>query len=189
MTCGKIDFKCTRCRLSEGRTQVVPGNGPCDSNVFFIGEAPGREEDICGQPFVGRAGRILDEAIDKAGAKRNQVFVGNLVKCKPPKNRRPRKDEVQKCSMFLQSEIRDVSPKVLCALGQTAARYLMGGTANISKIAGKEKTMTIAGRRVRFFVTFHPAACLYQRKNLKRFQEDVRRCLEAAGVVKGVVEK
>ena len=184
MTCGKIDFRCTRCRLSKGRTQVVPGNGPCDSRIFFIGEAPGKDEDLKGQPFVGRAGEVLNDAIERAGARRDQVFVGNLVKCRPTDNRRPRREEIEKCSMFLESELREVSPKVVCALGQTAASYLLNTRDKMSDLAGKEIPLAIAGKKVRLFVTFHPAACLYQRKNLKRFQEDIRRCLEAAGVVK-----
>ncbi len=183
MTCGKIDFRCTKCRLSKSRTQVVPGNGPCDSRLFFIGEAPGKDEDLKGQPFVGRAGKVLNEAIERAGARRDQVFVGNLVKCRPRNNRKPRRDEIQSCSMFLESELKDVSPKIVCALGQTAANYLLNTRDTMSTLAGKETQLTIAGKKVRLFVTFHPAACLYKRKNLKRFQEDIRACLEAAGVI------
>ena len=184
MTCGKIDFNCTRCRLSKGRTQVVSGNGPCDSRMFFIGEAPGKDEDLKGQPFVGRAGRVLDDAIEKAGARRDQVFVGNLVKCKPPNNRKPTRDEIETCSVFLESELRDVSPRVVCALGQTAANHLLNTKDKISNLAGREVPLTIAGKKVRLFVTFHPAACLYQRKNLAKFQRDIRQCLKAAAVVK-----
>ncbi len=184
MTCGKIDFRCTRCRLSKGRTQVVPGDGPCDSKIFFVGEAPGKDEDLKGRPFVGRAGRVLDDAIERAGVRRNQVFVGNLVKCRPPDNRKPRKDEVEKCSMFLESELRDVSPKVVCALGQSAADYLLNSRDKISDLSGKKLQLAIAGEEVVSYATFHPAACLYQRKNLKRFQEDIKRSLIAAGMVK-----
>jgi uracil-DNA glycosylase family 4 len=184
MTCGKIDFKCTRCRLSEGRTQVVPGNGPCDSKIFFIGEAPGKDEDLKGVPFVGRAGKVLDDAIEKARARRDQVFVGNLVKCRPPDNRKPRRDEIEECSIFLESELKEVSPRVICALGQTAANHLLNTKDKISDLAGTEIPLTIAGKKVRLFVTFHPAACLYQRKNLEKFQENIKRCLETAGVVK-----
>lgn len=189
MTCGKIDFDCTRCRLSKGRTQVVPGNGPCDSRIFFIGEAPGKEEDLKGQPFVGRAGEVLNDAIERAGARRDQVFVGNLVKCRPPDNRKPRKDEIEKCSMFLESELREVSPRVVCALGQTAANHLLDTRDKISTLSGREIPLAIAGKRVKLFVTFHPAACLYQRENLKRFQDDIRRCLKAAGAVETELKK
>ena len=168
---------------------MVPGNGPCDSRIFFIGEAPGKDEDLQGQPFVGRAGKVLDDAISRAGSSRDRVFVGNLVKCKPTANRKPRRDEIEKCSVFLESELREVSPKVVCALGQTAANYLLNTRDKLSDLLGKDFQLAIAGKEFRLIVTFHPAACLYQRKNLKMFQEDVRRSLEAAGLVNKRLQK
>jgi len=183
MSCGNIDMGCTKCRLSEKRTRVVPGIGPCDSRIIFVGEAPGRDEDLKGEPFVGRAGRILDDALREAGADRSQVYITNLVKCRPPRNRKPRKDEVVTCSsLFLESEIKRVSPLVICALGQTAAEALLRTQVGMDDCVGNETAQTIAARSVKVFVAYHPAACLYQRKNLPRFIETVRSSLEAAGL-------
>jgi DNA polymerase len=185
MTCGNVDLGCTKCRLSEKRTRVVPGAGPCNARIIFVGEAPGRDEDLMGQPFVGRAGRILDEALQEAGVDRSQVYISNLVKCRPPKNRRPRKSEVVTCtSLYLESEIKTVSPLVICALGQTAAEALMRTELNMEESVGKEFPQTVAARNVRLFVAYHPAACLYQRRNLPRFKETIRACLLAAGLTR-----
>jgi DNA polymerase len=183
MTCGKIDLKCTRCRLSEERTHVVAGVGPCDSRIVFIGEAPGKDEDLEGEPFVGRAGRILDEALKEAGVTRGQVYISNLVKCRPPKNRKPRKDEVNTCmALYLESEIKAISPLVICALGQTVVESLMRTEVSMEKMVGEQLPLTFAARNVKLFVNYHPAACLYQRKNMPRFKECIRASLEAAGL-------
>jgi uracil-DNA glycosylase family 4 len=181
MTCGDIDLKCTACRLSSRRVNVVPGDGPCSSKIMFVGEAPGKEEDIRGKPFVGRAGKVLDRAIEKAGADRSQVYVGNIVKCRPPNNRKPRAGEISTCaSLYLESEISAVKPRVICALGQTAANYFLPSDANMSDRVGMEIEMLINGLDVRFFVAYHPAACLYQRKTLASFERSIRKCLRAA---------
>ncbi|MGQ9588564.1 MAG: uracil-DNA glycosylase [Thermoplasmata archaeon] len=183
MTCGKIDLRCRRCRLSEKRTQVVPGSGPRRSNIAFIGEAPGKDEDLKGVPFVGRAGRLLDRALEQAGVSRDKVFICNLVKCRPPNNRRPRKDEIAACSKFLCSELQAVKPEVLVALGQTVVESFLTGKRRMMDIVGSELAITICGRRVRLFVTYHPAACLYQRKNLRAFNESIRASLKAAHMI------
>jgi len=183
MSCGNVDLGCTKCRLSEKRMRVVPGTGPCDSRIIFVGEAPGKDEDLRGEPFVGRAGKILDEALREAGVERSQVYISNLVKCRPPANRKPRRDELLACtSLYLESEIRTVSPLVICALGQTAAEALTRTSLNMDESVGKEFPQTIAARKVRLFVAYHPAACLYQRKNLPRFKKTIRACLDAAGL-------
>lgn len=185
MTCGNIDLGCTKCRLSARRTRVVPGVGPCRSRIAFIGEAPGRDEDLRGEPFVGRAGRLLDQALGKAGVARSQVYITNLVKCRPPDNRRPRKDEITTCtSMYLESEIEEISPHVICALGQTVAERLLGQKLGMADMVGKESPIVFAGMNRRLFVAYHPAACLYQRKNLAKFEKSIKTSLEAAGLVK-----
>ena len=184
MTCGDIDLACTACRLSGKRLHVVPGNGPCGSRIMFFGEAPGREEDVRGEPFVGRAGRILDKAIESAGAERSKVYVGNIVKCRPLNNRKPRSDEIDTCtSLYLESEISTVKPRVICALGQTAANHFLPTNEKMSDRVGGESEMLFDGLEVRFFVAYHPAACLYQRKNLASFERSICRCLRAAGVI------
>src|SRR5512137_1483472 len=104
MTCGKVDLGCTKCRLCAKRVQVVPGNGSCKSSIMFLGEAPGREEDLSGRPFVGRAGKLLDETLAGFCVPRPKVFVTNLCLCRPPNNRKPRSDEVSTCtSLYLSS--------------------------------------------------------------------------------------
>jgi len=180
-----VDPACRRCRLSEGRTKVVPGVGPIKSKIMFIGEAPGKDEDLKGEPFVGRAGRLLDEALAEAGVRRSQVRISNLVKCRPPGNRRPRKDEKAKCAaLYLHREIEEVAPRVICALGQTVAEHLSGRRIRMADAVGKEIPHAIMGVSARLFVTYHPAACLYQRTNSKAFKDGVRLSLAAAGLVK-----
>jgi len=183
MTCGEIDFKCTRCRLSRGRTQVVPGVGRCDSPIAFLGEAPGRDEDLKGEPFVGRGGKILDQALKEAGISRSQVFICNLVKCRPPKNRRPRKDEIETCSMFLRSELGTVRPSVVCVLGQTAANSILHNKLSMSDLICRNWTTEIGERKMKVVVAYHPAACLYQKRNLGAFKKSIRASLESAGML------
>ncbi len=183
MTCGKIDLHCTLCRLSKGRTQVVPGVGPCSAKIAFVGEGPGKDEDLKGEPFVGRAGRVLDEALERSGADRKKVYITNLVKCRPPGNRRPRKDEVETCSVYLKSELGAVKPIVICALGQTVAKSLLGKNLKMSSLINREWSVERFGNEARLIVAYHPAACLYQRKNLKAFRKSVDDALQAAGVV------
>ena len=185
MICTDIDLNCTKCRLSERRLHVVPGNGSCKSRIVFIGEAPGKDEDELGKPFVGRAGRILDDALDKAGRKRASVYVGNIVKCRPPGNRKPRQDEVATCTcLYLDSEIRAIRPAVICAMGQTAADHFLPSKAKMSDRVGRDWEMLIDGMEVRFIVAYHPAACLYQRRCLPSFERSIRRALELSGKAK-----
>src|SRR5207249_7181685 len=113
---------CTLCRLHEGRTHAVPGEGPAGAKVLLVGEGPGRHEDEAGRPFVGAAGRVLDAALAKAGIPREDVFITNVVKCRPPENRRPRADEIAACRPYLAAQIRLVHPGVIVTLGDTALR-------------------------------------------------------------------
>src|SRR5256886_3081573 len=117
---------CTLCRLHSGRIHAVPGEGPLDANVFLIGEAPGREEDATGAPFVGSAGKILDKALAAARILRSSVFITNVVKCRPPANRGPRSDEIESCRPYLMTQIAAVRPKVAVTLGSTALKALLG---------------------------------------------------------------
>jgi DNA polymerase len=181
MRCGDIDLRCTLCRLSKGRTRVVPGEGACGSRIVFVGEAPGKDEDLKGRPFVGRAGKILDGVLREAGTDRSKVYITNLVKCRPPGNRRPRKDEIRTCSVYLESELRKIRPKVICALGQTSATTLLKTRKSMAQLIPGEWTASLAGRDFRVFVAYHPAACLYQRKNLPALRRQIKRALNASG--------
>lgn len=184
MTCGRTDLDCTKCRLSMKRTRVVPGVGSRSSGIVFIGEAPGKDEDLKGEPFVGRSGRLLDRALEEMGIRRTQIYISNLVMCRPPSNRRPRKDEIGTCtSLYLEPDMADISPRVVCALGQTAAEHFLGRKRRMKDLIGREFELSLAGRKTRLFVAYHPAACLYQRKNLATFKKSIRSSLEAAGLV------
>ena len=180
MSCGKIDLRCRICRLSSGRTQVVPGKGSCSSRIVFVGEAPGKDEDVRGEPFVGRAGKILDEALADAGVGRGEVYITNLVKCRPPKNRRPRKDEIVACSGYLSSELKDLRPTVVCALGQTVAKSLFGEPGSMKGLVGKAIPKQMGGLKVVAVIAYHPAACLYRRSNIKAFRNSIQRAVVIA---------
>lgn len=178
MSCGKIDLHCRICRLSSGRKQVVPGKGSCRSRIVFVGEAPGKDEDLRGEPFVGRAGKLLDEALADAGAGRGEVYITNLVKCRPPENRRPRKDEIAACSGYLSSELEELRPTVVCALGQTVAKSLFGESGSMKEIVGKAVPKQMEGLKVTAVIAYHPAACLYRRSNIKAFRNSIQRAVE-----------
>ncbi len=190
MTCGRMDLECTKCRLSSKRTRVVPGVGSHGSRIVFIGEAPGKDEDLKGEPFVGRSGKVLDAALEKSGIRRSQVYISNLVMCRPPGNRRPRKDEISTCTrLYLEPSLEEISPKVVCALGQTVAEHLLGRKGKMKDLVGREYELTVGGRKTRLFVAYHPAACLYQRKNLVKFNKSVGTSLEAAGLMQSAARQ
>ena len=147
---------CTNCSLSKSRTNAVPGNGNYHSDVIFVGEAPGRNEDLQGKPFVGTAGQILSEALEYAGFTRDQVYITNVVKCRPPNNRQPITEERTACRPYLSEELEIIKPKIICILGNTAYSSLLGGS-EITKNRGK----IIKSNDRLYFVTVHPAAVIY----------------------------
>ena len=147
---------CTRCRLHSGRTNLVFGEGSAKSGLVFVGEGPGFDEDRQGRPFVGRAGKLLDKMILAIGFDRNEVYICNVVKCRPPENRTPQPDETAACSPFLFRQIEALSPKVICALGLSAAQALLGSTRPISQLRGKVQFW----RGIPLICTYHPAYLL-----------------------------
>jgi uracil-DNA glycosylase len=157
---------CPLCKLSRSRKNAVPGEGQLSAKIMFIGEAPGRSEDEEGRPFVGAAGRILDGLLKKAGIQRSQVFITNIVKCRPPNNRVPKEDELTACRPYLDRQIALIKPKVICILGRTAYSSLLGGS---SITANRGKIVERGGQK--YFLTFHPAAVIYNK--------DLRSALEA----------
>ena len=171
---------CRDCRLCEGRTMVVRGRGSVKARVVFIGEAPGKDEDLRGEPFVGRAGKVLDAALAEAGASRDDVYITNLVKCRPPDNRRPRKDEIDRCRRHLVRELDELRPSIVCVLGRTAASDLLGIRGAMADIIGKEMELAVGAKRLTGIVNYHPAACLYQRRNMSAFRRVVAESLEAS---------
>lgn len=152
---------CTRCKeLASTRTQTVFGAGPLDAAVCFVGEAPGGDEDKQGEPFVGAAGKLLDRILAASGFQRDEVYICNIIKCRPPGNRTPRPDEVENCSEYLSNQLALVRPKYLVALGGTAATSLLGVTTAIGKLRGRFHDY----KGVPLLVTYHPAFLLPHRQ-------------------------
>ena len=161
---------CTKCRLHQTRTQAVPGDGPYTAEIMFIGEAPGYHEDKQGKPFVGAAGRYLNHLLEKNGLSRADVYITNIVKCRPPKNRDPLPDEIAACSPYLDRQIELINPRVIVTLGRFALQHFFPG-ASITRVHGqvREKDGRI------FFPIFHPAAGLHQPKWQPALEEDFKR--------------
>jgi len=162
---------CTQCALHQGRANAVPGEGPLDASVLLIGEAPGREEDAQGRPFVGQAGRILEAALKAARLARDEVFITNVVKCRPPENRAPKSDEVDACRPYLLAQIEAVRPQIVVTLGATGLRSLLGSAVDLKE--ARPKVQSLEGRPL--VATYHPAAVLYNRKLEREFRNDLRR--------------
>lgn len=169
---------CTRCPLHASRTRVVPGEGDPCSDLMFVGEAPGYHEDQQGRPFVGQAGQLLEELLASIGLTRGQVFIANVLKCRPPNNRDPLPDEVAACRAFLHRQIELIRPKVICTLGNHATKLLSGSPAGITRVHGRPQVLTVAGQSMYLYPIFHPAAALYTRAMLATLEEDVRRLPE-----------
>jgi uracil-DNA glycosylase family 4 len=161
---------CPLCKLARTRKNAVPGEGQISAKIMFIGEAPGRSEDEKGKPFVGAAGRILDDLLKKAGIERSQVFITNIVKCRPPNNRVPEEDELIACRPYLDRQIALIKPKVICILGRTAYSSILGGS---SITANRGKIVERSGQK--YFSTFHPAAVIYNKKLLFTLEADLKK--------------
>ncbi|MGH3008250.1 MAG: uracil-DNA glycosylase [Gaiellaceae bacterium] len=169
---------CTRCRLAEGRTQVVFGAGNPRADLMFVGEAPGFHEDKQGIPFVGQAGKLLDGLLAGVGLKRDDVYIANVLKCRPPGNRDPQADEIESCEPHLFKQIELIEPKVIATLGNFATKLLSGRPLGITRVHGQEQELTIAGRSVVLYPLYHPAAALYTRAMLKVLEADFARLPE-----------
>jgi len=152
--------QCKLCGLHKERTNAVPGEGPADALVMFIGEAPGREEDAQGRPFVGPAGRYLNGLLDRAGLEREQVFITNIVKCRPPANREPTASEVEACRPYLDGQIACICPKVICLLGRPATTSLLDPSATMSEVHGQ----TFERDGIIYIPLYHPAAALHNQR-------------------------
>lgn len=172
---------CTRCKLSRERTNLVFGEGSEEACLMLIGEAPGREEDLAGRPFVGRAGKLLDQMLAAIKLTRAELYITNVVKCRPPGNRTPEPDEIEACRPFLAKQVKVIKPKIICTLGLTAARAVLSTEASLSSLRGQVHFLD----DIRVVVTFHPAYLLrfpaYKReawedlKLLKRLYDEVCR--------------
>lgn len=164
--------ECTRCKLHEGRDKIVFGVGNPDADLMFVGEGPGAEEDRRGEPFVGRAGKKLDEMIAAIGLSREEVYIANIVKCRPPKNRDPERDEIAACTPFLRKQIQAIAPRVIVTLGGPATKTLLETKTGITRLRGQ--WAEFAGIPV--MPTFHPAYLLrvYTRENRERVWSDLK---------------
>jgi DNA polymerase len=172
---------CTRCRLAQGRTQVVFGAGDPHADLMFVGEAPGFHEDKQGIPFVGQAGKLLDKLLGGIGMSRADVFVVNVLKCRPPGNRDPQPDEIEACEGHLFRQIALIEPVVVATLGNFATKLLSGRQVGITKVHGQEQKTTIGGRDVTLYPLYHPAAALYTPAMLKVLESDFARLPELLG--------
>ena len=163
-------IKCIKCELSETRTNSVPGKGNFKSDVIFVGEAPGKNEDEKGEPFIGIAGKKLSSALENAGVSRDDIYITNIVKCRPPSNRVPKTNERETCQEYLKQEISIIKPKLICILGNTVFNSILGGS-EIMKYRGK-----IAQKNEQlYFITIHPAATIYNQKLVDVFKEDIKK--------------
>ena len=158
-------INCKKCDLYRTRTNPVFGNGKNNSEIFFIGEAPGRNEDKQGLPFVGRAGRILDELLDSINIDRNNVYISNIIKCRPPKNRNPKKNEIKICSKYLNEQLDIIKPKIIIPLGNYASMFILEkfgyGVDKISNIHSKIFTYESKYGEIKIIPMYHPAAVIY----------------------------
>ena len=161
-------INCTKCELCKTRTNSVPGKGSYTSEVIFVGEAPGRNEDKSGEPFVGAAGKKLTAALENADISREEIYITNVVKCRPPSNRVPTVSERGTCIGYLQAEISLMKPKIICILGNTAFNSILGGS-EITKYRGK----IVRKNNQLYFLTVHPAATIYNQELIKVLNADI----------------
>jgi len=166
-------IKCKKCELYKTRDNAVPGKGNFKSDVIFVGEAPGKNEDKHGEPFIGIAGKKLNSALEMAGVSRDNVYITNIVKCRPPNNRVPKTDERNRCQEYLKEEIAIIKPKIICVLGNTAFNSVLGGS-EITKFRGK----VIRKNNQLYFITIHPAATIYNQKLIDVLNEDIAALFE-----------
>jgi DNA polymerase len=183
---------CTRCKLSQARTNIVFGVGDPHARIMFIGEGPGADEDVQGEPFVGRAGQLLNNMIAAMGIRREDVYIGNVVKCRPPKNRAPERDESDTCGPFLMRQISVVRPEIIVALGATAAKYLLGASDSMANLRGRvydfhpilphtapERDPDFSTKLV---VTYHPAYLLRDPRQKKETWLDLQIVMKHLGM-------
>jgi uracil-DNA glycosylase family 4 len=172
---------CTRCALSQGRTQVVFGAGSPNAELIFVGEAPGFHEDKQGVPFVGAAGQLLSRLLAGIGLTRDEVYIANVLMCRPPGNRDPLPDEIKSCEPHLWKKIELIEPKLICTLGNFATKLLSGKPAGITQVHGRPQDVVLGGNAVTLYPIFHPAAALYTPRMLQVLEEDFARIPELLG--------
>jgi DNA polymerase len=164
---------CVRCsELAAARRNVVFGAGNADADLMFIGEAPGASEDEQGLPFVGQAGKLLEKLLGEIGLSRSEVFIANVLKCRPPGNRDPLPVEIENCREYLYRQVELIQPKVICTLGNFSTKLLRGDPTGITRLHGQPQPLTLGRRTVRLYPIYHPAAALYTPRMLETLRED-----------------
>jgi DNA polymerase len=170
---------CTRCpELAASRNTVVFGAGNADADLMFVGEAPGVNEDRQGLPFVGQAGKLLEKLLNEIGLARGDVFIANVLKCRPPGNRDPQPLEIDNCREYLTAQVELIEPRVICTLGNFATKLLRDEPTGITRVHGQPEIRTIGGTAVRVYPIYHPAAALYTPRMLETLREDFARLPE-----------
>jgi uracil-DNA glycosylase family 4 len=170
---------CVRCtELAATRKTVVFGAGNADADLMFVGEAPGASEDEQGVPFVGRAGKLLEQLLSEVGMARSEVFICNVLKCRPPGNRDPLPVEIDNCQDYLHRQVELIQPSVICTLGNFSTKLLRDDPTGITRLHGQPEVLTLGSRAVRLYPIFHPAAALYTPRMLETLREDFTRLPE-----------
>ncbi|ELZ19619.1 phage SPO1 DNA polymerase-related protein [Haloterrigena salina JCM 13891] len=178
--------ECTRCpKLVDSRSRIVNGAGPEDADLLFVGEGPGANEDEQGEPFVGRSGTVLDDGLRTVGLDRTDIRITNCVRCRPPENRDPTKDELANCRGYLETEIDRLDPDVIVTLGKVPSEHLLGRSVAVTKEAGSLEEVRINGTPQRVLLCVHPAATLYDRSQEETFENALERAAELADVGDG----
>jgi uracil-DNA glycosylase len=172
---------CTRCSLAQTRTQVVFGSGSPDADLMFVGEAPGFHEDTQGVPFVGQAGKLLERLLHGIGLSREEVYIANVLKCRPPGNRDPQPEEIEACESHLFHQIELIRPTLVATLGNFATKLLSGRPLGITRVHGTPQEVVLGGNGVTLYPLYHPAAALYTRSMLSVLEEDFARIPELLG--------
>lgn len=166
---------CKKCELHKERSNIVLGDGDISANIIFIGEAPGRNEDEAGKPFCGRAGKILDDLLNSVKIKREEVYITNIVKCRPPKNRDPKPEEIKKCSLFLEKEIKEINPKIICPLGRFAVKYILKKyNLEVGEIGDVHGRVYIVDG-IKIIPLYHPAAAIYDPNKINILKKDFKK--------------
>ena len=176
---------CEKCLLSATRTRVVFGEGDPHSDLMFVGEAPGYHEDQQGRPFVGQAGKLLEQLLQTIGLSREQVYIANVLKSRPPNNRDPKPEEIAACEPYLVRQVEIIAPRVVCTLGNFATKLLSGSQTGITRVHGIPQRTHVGGRELYLYPIFHPAAALYTPAMLETLKQDVLRLPEVLGLPLG----
>ena len=177
-----IISNCRKCGLYKTRTNTVPGDGNKDADIFFIGEAPGKNEDLQGKPFVGKAGKVLDELLDSINLERSDIFIGNILKCRPPNNRNPYDKEIKACTPFLDKQMDIINPKVIVPLGNFATQYIFEKfnipKQKISKVHGEKFEINTFNSKLIIIPVFHPAVVTYNKNKMPTMKKDFKNILD-----------